>query len=229
MRTSQGVFLRWEHFRWWESRTAKSGQEHIKAETFYAAVGFLPVSKSTWSKNLTVFTEISQTKFPHSHNTKTGKSVIYCSLTIYSGYNNSSRQISAYRYHRQTAFDVSKKDSGFLEWGKATKDPLRKRSWEKKQRWGTCTLKSISPKPCWIGLRLPCSSSQLQNFWPEIKILTFIFKFFHNVFHHLMVEGFPSLYDCDVQTVVDFLEFLRETEQNTYIKGTQWKPMANVY
>lgn len=135
----------------------------------------------------------------------------------------------AYRYHRQTAFDVSKKDSGFLEWGKATKDPLRKCSWEKKQRWGTCNLKSISPKPCWTGLRLPCSSSQLQNFWPEIKILTFIFKFFHNVFHHLMVEGFPSLYDCDVQTVVDFLEFLGETEQNTYIKGTQWKPMANVY
>lgn len=41
-----------------------------------------------------------------------------------------------------------------------------------------------------------------------------------------MVEGFPSLYDCDVQTVVDFLEFLREREQNTYIKGTQWEPVA---
>lgn len=41
-----------------------------------------------------------------------------------------------------------------------------------------------------------------------------------------MVEGFPSLYDCDVQTVVDFLEFLRETEQNIYIKGTQWEPVA---
>lgn len=41
-----------------------------------------------------------------------------------------------------------------------------------------------------------------------------------------MVEGFPSLYDCDVQTVVDFLEFLRETEHNTSIKGTQWEPVA---
>lgn len=41
-----------------------------------------------------------------------------------------------------------------------------------------------------------------------------------------MVEGLPSLYECDVQTVVDFLEFLRETEHNTYIKGTQWEPVA---
>lgn len=41
-----------------------------------------------------------------------------------------------------------------------------------------------------------------------------------------MVEGFPSLYECDVQTVVDFLELLRETEQNAYIKGTQWEPVA---
>lgn len=46
----------------------------------------------------------------------------------------------------------------------------------------------------------------------ETKILTFIFKFFHDVFHHLMVEWFPSLYECDVQAVVDFLELLtRET------------------
>lgn len=45
-----------------------------------------------------------------------------------------------------------------------------------------------------------------------------------------MVERFPSLYECDVQTVVDFLELLRrETEQNTSIKCTQWELVVYVY
>lgn len=45
-----------------------------------------------------------------------------------------------------------------------------------------------------------------------------------------MVERFSSLYECDVQTVVDFLELLRrETEQNTSIKCTQWELVAYVY
>lgn len=64
----------------------------------------------------------------------------------------------------------------------------------------------------------------------ETKSLTFIFKFFHNVFHHLVVERFSSLYECDVQAAVDFLELLRsETEQNTSIKCTQHELVAYVY
>ena len=49
--------------------------------------------------------------------------------------------------------------------GNATKDPLRKCGWEKEQGWGTCNCKNISPKPHWVGVRLPRSSWQLKNFW----------------------------------------------------------------
>lgn len=49
--------------------------------------------------------------------------------------------------------------------GNATEDPLGKCGWEKEQGWGTFNFKNISPKPHLRGVRLPCSSWQLQNFW----------------------------------------------------------------
>lgn len=109
--------------------------------------------------------------------------------------------------------------------GKTTKDPPRKCGCEKEQGWRTWNFTNISSKPHCTGLRIPQG-----YFDSETKSLTFIFKFFHDVFHHLVVERFSSLCERDVQAVVDFLELLRrETEQNASIKCTQWELVAYVY
>lgn len=85
---------------------------------------------------------------------------------------------------------------------------------EKKSKVHRTSL-SIIPKPWWLRVTLPLVLI-CRIYDSKTKSLTFIFKFFHDIFHHILVERLPSLRQCDIQTVVDFLELLRKKTNKKY-------------